>query len=73
MREHGHDSSLREYVEVGRGLGWEVPIFQCFLSGGAGSLPPRGFPIRLRARIVGKTLGVAVQADDCIVLADRGA
>jgi hypothetical protein len=66
IRECRHDSFGNAYVELGRGLGYEVPIIQCFLADEPASTSAPGAVGRFRARVLGMSLGVALQADDCV-------
>ena len=72
IRERRHDSFGNAYVELGRGVGYELPIVQCFVADPeVGTLPP-GTTSRFRARMIGMSLGVALQADDCTPLEGEG-
>ena len=65
IRERRHDSFGTPYVELGRGTGYEVPVVQCFLADEHAPTSAPGTLGRFRARVLGMSLGVALQADDC--------
>ena len=67
FREFRHDSFGNDYFEIGTQLGYEVPIIQCFvLPGQRTAAPSPEKPVRVRARLIGMSLGVALQADECV-------
>ena len=71
IRERRHDSFHNAYVELGRGPGFEVPVVQCFLADEHAPTSAPGTVGRFRARVLGMSLGIALQADDCVPLHDE--
>ena len=70
VRERRRDSFLSWYVVLGQDAGTGGPFVQCFLADGGASTPPAGTAGRFRARILGESLGVLVQAEDCALLGE---
>jgi hypothetical protein len=68
VRELRRDSFGHVYVELGRGVGYEVPVMQCFVADASAKTPAPGTVARFRARLLGMSLGVALQADECTAL-----
>jgi hypothetical protein len=65
IRERRRDSFGNGYVELGRGLGYEVPIVQCFLADERAATLPAGATSFFRGRVLGMSLAVALQVDAC--------
>ncbi len=72
VRERRQDTFGESYVELGKGTGWERQIVQCYFSGASVWTPPRGALARFRGQFVGRSLAVAVQLEDCVLVADLG-